>query len=129
MNGAEGKNRGGIWLPAGILLLVAAALTTGLTGKPGINEAKATGILLAVAAFAPVFVLLLKSMRSGTPNEVLGTFVGGFFFKLLILGIGIWWGIKKAGFEIIDYSVACLAFLVAFQILESLYFARRVDKR
>ncbi len=110
---------------AAILLLIAAVAVTALAGTPGISEAKVTGAVLALAAFVPVFLMLLKAMGKGTPNEVLGTFVGGFFFKLLVLGMGVWWGVKKAGFPIIDFSTACLSFLVAFQIIESLYFAGR----
>jgi len=96
-----------------------------MAGKTGISEAKVTGWILAVVAFLPVFMILVKKMRSGSPNEVLGVFIGGFFFKLFILGAGIWWGIKVAGFPMIEFSASCLAFLVAFQIIESLYFAGR----
>ncbi len=123
MNNASEKKPRGIALPATIGLMIIASIVTGLAGVPGVSEAKVTGILLAFAVFVPIFVMLKKAMGQGNPNEVLGTFVGGFFFKLLVLFAGIWWGIKRAGFPIIDFSVACLSFLVAFQIIESLYFA------
>lgn len=123
MSDASMKRRGETVLIVTIALLILASILTLLTGSRGINEAKVTGILLALTAFVPVFVMLVKAMRNGTPNEVLGTFVGGFFFKLIVLGIGIWWGIKNAGFLMNDFTIPCLSFLVAFQIIESLYFA------
>ncbi len=125
MNDSNGRKSLGIAVPMAGGLLVAAAAVSLLTGRPGVNEAKVTGLLLALAAFVPVFMMLLKAMRSGSTNEVLGTFVGGCFFKLLVLGVGIWWGIKKAGYPMFDFSLTCLSFLVAFQIIESLYFAQQ----
>jgi hypothetical protein len=123
MNEASAKRRGELVLTVSLTLLILAGTISALTGSTSVNEAKVTGILLALAAFVPVFVMLVKAMKNGTPNEVLGTFVGGFFFKLVVLGIGIWWGIKKAGFLMNDFTIPCLSFLVAFQIIESLYFA------
>ncbi|NQU06532.1 MAG: hypothetical protein HQ568_10595, partial [Calditrichaeota bacterium] len=55
-------------------------------------------------------------------KQLLAVFVGGFLYKLIILLIGIWWATARAGMDTMDFAVSCMAFMIAFQISESLYF-------
>jgi hypothetical protein len=112
---------------AGVGILIVAAIVTWMTGEDGVTKDKLAGILLALIAFCPVFFLLMRASRKADPKEVLIIFISGFFFKLLVLGGGVWWGLKSFGFQVNSFVVPCLAFLFALQIVESLYFGKRKE--
>lgn len=73
----------------------------------------------------PVFLFLKASLGKGNTNLVLGVFVGGMFFKLLVLLAGVWAGISLVGWPKIDFAIPALSFMFALQIFESLYFWSR----
>jgi len=102
--------------------LVAAALVTLLTGRPWVSPVKAAGLLLAAIVVVPVFLLLRRATSSGKPTRLTGVFVGGFLFKLVVVLAGVWWAVSRAGWDVADFTVSCLAFLFAFQLCEALYF-------
>jgi len=90
-----------------------------------ISTAILAGVALALIAFLPVFLMLKTSLTKGDTNLVLGVFVGGMFFKLVVLLLGVWAGIQLAGFPKIDLALSALSFMFALQIFESLYFWSR----
>jgi len=103
-------------------LIVSAAVVTIVVGGPGLDLIKAAGILLAALTVLPVFALLVRAIRSGDSKRVLKTFVGGFLFKLIVLIVGVWWGVSRAGWDVTRFTVSCLSFVFAFQVCESIYF-------
>jgi len=104
------------------VVLIIAIITVLMIGHQGFGVVKLAGLLLATLAVIPVFAILIKTKSAGRSNLFLGVFVAGFFYKLIILIAGIWWVISKIGWDSIDFTVSCLAFMFAFQICESLYF-------
>lgn len=104
------------------VVLIVAAIITLAVEPPGINFVKIAGVILAAVTVLPVFFLLAKRIKSGSPKKVLAAFVVGFFYKLIVLMAGIWLGLSKAGWEVAGYTASCLAFVFAFQVCESLYF-------
>jgi len=94
-------------------------------GSEYISVAKFAGITLALIAFVPVFIMLKTSLTKADTNLVLGVFVGGMFFKLLVLLAGIWAGVQVVGFPKVDLAIPAVSFVFAFQIFESLYFWSR----
>ncbi len=109
------------------VVLVGAAAVTLTVGEPVLNLHKAAGLGLAMVTVLPVFFMLIRAMNTAETRKVLIIFVGGFFFKLIVLLIGIWLGLAKVGWEITSFTVGCLAFVFAFQICESIYFWAKKD--
>lgn len=105
-------------------ILILAAITVYVVGNYGYNNVKLAGVVLAAIAFLPVFVMLKNTMGKDEESamRLMGVFVGGFFFKLAVVLLGIWWGISHMKWHTIDFVVSCVAFLFAMQIFESLYF-------
>lgn len=108
-----------------VILLLAAAIISFLAGNRGVNGVKAAGLVLSLAAFVPVFIVLIRNLDYGKPAKFLAVFVGGFFFKLLVVLAGIWYGIMRLNWNTIDFVVSTMAFLFALQIFESLFFHSR----
>ncbi|MCF7810737.1 hypothetical protein K9N50_07080 [bacterium] len=104
------------------IILIFSVVLVYFLGHTGIGTVKIAGIILATLTVLPVFGLLIKFNKAGNPKLLLGTFVGGFFYKLVVLLVGIWWATSKAGLDTIDFAVSCLTFMIAYQISESLYF-------
>ncbi len=104
------------------IILIVSVVTVFLVGHQGIGTAKLSGIFLAALAILPVFGLLIRAKKAVKPKQLLAIFVGGFLYKLIILLIGIWWATARAGMDTIDFVISCMAFMIAFQISESLYF-------
>lgn len=103
-------------------IIIVALVAALVIGHPGLRLDKVFGLLLASLAVFPVFALLVKIKRTGSPNLFLGVFVAGFFYKLIVLLVGIWLGVTRSGWDLIDFTFSCLVFMFAFQICESLYF-------
>ena len=112
----------------GVVLVVAVVVTL-MVGEIGVNLIKASGVFASVVIVGPVFLLLRRAMATGSMNRILGTFVGGFFFKLIGVLLIVWLIVGKAGWNQIDFTVSCLAFLIAFQIAEAIYFWGGSNKR
>jgi len=104
------------------IILIVSVIAVFLVGHQGIGTTKLAGIVLAALAVLPVFGLLIRAKKAVKPKQLLAIFVGGFFFKLIILLIGIWWATTRTGMDTIDFVISCMAFMIAFQISESLYF-------
>ncbi len=104
------------------MALILALLITLAAGRPGLDNAKIAGIVLASLVVLPVFFLLVRAMRSNNFKRVLKIFVGGFFYKLIVLVAGVWLGLAKIGWETAAFTVSCLVFVFAYQVCESLYF-------
>ena len=104
------------------VVLIVAAIVTLAVEPAGINFVKIAGVVLAAVTVLPIFFLLAKRIKSGSPKKVLATFVVGFFYKLIVLMAGIWLGLSKVGWEVASFTASCLAFVFAFQVCESLYF-------
>lgn len=109
----------GYFLVAGLLL---AAAVTWMIGEQGFNLVKISGIGLSLFAFLPVFFLLNKSLKSKSVTTTLAYFVGGFFFKLAVLLMGVWYSVSKPEFDEIEFIVSSMVFILIFQIYESVYF-------
>ena len=104
-------------------LALGGAAVIALAVKPsGHATAKIIGALLALTAVLPVFVFLRRALATGSPNRLLGTFVGGFLFKLVIILAGVWWAVAKAKLDVVAFTASSMAFLFAFQVCEALYF-------
>ena len=103
------------------VLILALAVTLAV-GNAGLDIDKIAGIGLASLTVLPVFYILIRAMRSRETKTVLKTFIGGFFYKLIVLMAGIWLGLVKAGWDVTDFTVGCLSFVFAYQVCESLYF-------
>jgi len=77
-------------------LALGGAAVIALAVKPsGHATAKIIGALLALTAVLPVFIFVRRALATGSPNRLLGTFVGGFLFKLVIILAGVWWQSPK----------------------------------
>jgi len=118
-------SRKALFRTVAILLLTGAALATGFVDDDVFSIPKVVGAALAFLSFLPVFYLLRSALRKGDANVVLGTFVGGFFFKLVLLLFGVWAGVKLARWPINGIMVSILSFIFAFQVIEALYFWSR----
>ncbi len=94
----------------------------GFIGNSYITPDKATGILLALLAFLPVFITLNWGLGKKSTEWLYGVFVIGFFFKLLILLGGIWLGVTKFGLEINGFAFSSVGFMIILQIFEAIYF-------
>ena len=112
--------------PAYLLIpILALAVVVSFIVKPmGFNLPKLAGIGLALIAFLPVFILIRKSIGDDpeSANRLLGVFIGGFFFKLLVVLIGVWVGVSRLKWSNMDFVVPCLVFLFSLQVFESVYF-------
>lgn len=108
--------------------LLAALIVTLTAGDELISTPKVVGIALATAAFVPVFLMLRSALARGEMNLILGTFIGGFFFKLLILLAGVWAGVSLLNWPMLELTIATLSFIFVFQLIESLYFWSRQPK-
>lgn len=113
--------------PYFILVLVTALVITLSFGKPVFNLIKFYGFLLAVITVFPAFLFMIKVKRSEEFNQVLKGIVGGFFYKLLALLLGVWLAISRFELDTVNFVVSCLAFVFAFQVCESLYFWVKKD--
>lgn len=108
-------------------LLIIAAGVTALVGEPGVNNAKIAGAVLALIAFIPVFILLIKTVKTGGATQVLGVFVGGFLFKLVVILVALWYGLTRVEWPTLDFTVSCMSFMLALQFYEAVYFFRHRD--
>lgn len=102
-------------------LLVAVAVTLAV-GSREIYPAKVAGVGLALITFLPVFLLMRKAVGLGDVKLVMWTVAGGFLFKLLALLIGVWVAVKVMHWNTLDFTVACLSFVLVLQIMEAGYF-------
>lgn len=105
-----------------IALVSLAIIIVFFVGRPGFDLSKIAGMGLAIITVIPVLILLVRAMKAGDGNQVLITFGIGFFIKLVILLLGVWLGVSKAGFDLTTYVASCLTFVFAFQVCESIYF-------
>ena len=104
------------------IILIVSVVAVFLVGHQGMGTAKLAGLVLAALAVLPVFGLLIRAKKAVKSKQMLTVFVGGFLYKLIILLFGIWWATTRAGMDVTDFVVSCMAFMIAFQISESLYF-------
>ncbi len=102
-------------------ILIAIAISA-MTGSVVINQTKILGMASSFAVMLIPFIILYRAFYSGSVNFFMGSFVGGFLFKLVALLLIVWWAVAKAGYDKIDFSISCLSFLFALQISESIYF-------
>ncbi len=109
----------GVFLIGGLIL---AIFVTVIIGKPGVNYVKIGGVALSVFAFLPVFIVLVKSLGRESVTFFLAIFVGGFVFKLVIILAGIWFFVARLDWDVIDFVISCMIFMLVFQLYESLYF-------
>ncbi|MDP8229305.1 MAG: hypothetical protein P9M15_07630, partial [Candidatus Electryoneaceae bacterium] len=86
----------------GVVLAVAIVVTL-MVGEPGVNLIKVTGVLVAMVIVAPVFIMLQRAMKTGSMNRIMGTFVGGFLFKLVAILLIVWLIVGKVGWDKIDF--------------------------
>lgn len=113
-----------------IALSIAAAIVISVaTGSVGVNRTKLIGMGASVVVMIIPFIVLYKAFSSGSVNFFMGSFVGGFLFKLVALLLIVWWAVAVAGYDKIDFSISCLSFLFALQISESIYFWGRGKTR
>ncbi|MBC8344191.1 MAG: hypothetical protein H8E61_09435 [Bacteroidetes bacterium] len=108
-----------------IFLLIGLALATFVSlivGPPKVTIVKVTGVGISLIAFFPIFFLLKRALADSNTLKVMGTFVAGFFVKLAVLLIGIWFTIARLGWEPVEIAVPTLSFTFVFQVFESLYF-------
>jgi len=103
-------------------LMIFALMISLTLGHPGLNITKIAGIFLAFVAFLPVFIALKRTLGVIEPEKFLAIFVGGFFFKSIIVLVGIWYAISRIGLDKIDFAISVLAFILVLQIFESIYF-------
>lgn len=99
-----------------------------IVGELGIGKAKLIGMALAVVAFLPVFILLMRNIGTESFNTLLVIVVGGFLFKMLVVLIGIWAAVKKFDQPVVELIVGCIALLLSFQAFEALYFWKKGGK-
>jgi len=110
-----------------LLVIGMAMMVTGFIGSGQIYPAKVAGIALALAAFVPVYYLLKRAVGLGEFTLVIWVLIGGFFFKTLALLIGVYIAAKVLEWDVTDFAVGCLSFVVAFQIVEAGYFWSRQE--
>lgn len=125
MSPAEAATTSGRLLIVAALALAAAA--TVLVPPAGLSLTKGLGVALALVAFVPVFVALKRSFRSNSAPKLLKTFVGGFIFKLVVISGGVYAAFKTA-LPVLPFVASCLAFLMALQVGEAVYFGTRRDE-
>ena len=113
------KNKSGLSL---VILLAVAAIITFVVGETRVNWIKLGGVVLAIVVFLPVFLMLRRTIGGGSTTRFLVIFVGGFFLKLVIVIVVIWYVIADLRLPEVDFVVGCLAFLMALQIYEAIYF-------
>ena len=120
----EAGSRGSSYIA--FVLLIGMAITMSI-GKPVFNLTKLAGICLAAITVIPGFLYLRKMKRTGDTKAVLKALIGGFLYKLVVLLIGVWLALSKAGLDTTNFVVSCLVFVFAFQVCESLFFWAKSD--
>ena len=105
-----------------LLSILTAGAISYLIPPLGISITKIGGVALAIIAVMPVFFLINKALTSESTSRVLGTFIGGFLFKLVIILLGVYLTVALLGWDVIPFTVSCLSFLFALQVCEALYF-------
>ncbi|MBM3328847.1 MAG: hypothetical protein FJY67_05130 [Calditrichaeota bacterium] len=108
-----------------IILLGGAVALTASLGAPGLGAVKLNAMLLSLIAFAPPFYYISREMKRGEFNRIFGFFVGGFFFKVIVVAGGLWIGIGRLDWPMLDATAGALSVLFALQILEAGYFYHR----
>jgi heme/copper-type cytochrome/quinol oxidase subunit 4 len=68
--------------------------------------------------------MLKRQMASGDTMKFMKTFVLGFAYKLAVILAAFWYAISILNWDIKDFVVGNLVFLITFQVYESLYFMK-----